>query len=231
MKSLFVRASVRKRSIPPEKPSRSWSTAPKSGNRLITLFIITAPDFSQRDKRESTRKSESERKNRASLKSDSAAAEKPYRPSQQPLSRRNKFPRSCRRHRISSSSGTAKSKPETSRHRRRTPPDPRHRRRRLPEMASTMAHLQPTIEQEPFPEIETFEFSAETLHGNPARGYLAFPKHAKRGSLPALLTLHGAGVADSDFPKHAPPPKTASSPWISTLMDSPADKHPISTGT
>lgn len=58
-----------------------------------------------------------------------------------------------------------------------------------------------TIEQEPFPEIETFEFSAETLHGNPARGYLAFPKHAKRGSLPALLTLHGAGVADSDFPK------------------------------
>lgn len=55
--------------------------------------------------------------------------------------------------------------------------------------------------QEPFPEIETFEFSAETLYGNPARGYIAFPKHAKRGSLPALLTLHGAGVADSDFPK------------------------------
>lgn len=55
--------------------------------------------------------------------------------------------------------------------------------------------------QEPCPEIETFEFSAETLYGNPARGYIAFPKHAKRGSLPALLTLHGAGVADSDFPK------------------------------
>ncbi len=55
--------------------------------------------------------------------------------------------------------------------------------------------------QEPYPEIETYEFSAETLHGNPARGYIAFPKHARRGSLPALLTLHGAGVADSDFPK------------------------------
>ncbi|MCX6986049.1 MAG: acetylxylan esterase [Lentisphaerae bacterium] len=50
-------------------------------------------------------------------------------------------------------------------------------------------------------EIASFKFEAANLMGSPARGYFAMPKNAKAGSLPALLTTHGAGVGDSDLPK------------------------------
>ena len=50
-------------------------------------------------------------------------------------------------------------------------------------------------------DIDVFKFEAANLTGNPARGYIAMPENAKAGSLPALLTTHGAGINDSDFGK------------------------------
>lgn len=50
-------------------------------------------------------------------------------------------------------------------------------------------------------DIKVFKFETANLTGNPARGYIAMPAKAKAGSLPALLTTHGAGVCDSDLPK------------------------------
>ena len=50
-------------------------------------------------------------------------------------------------------------------------------------------------------EIEVHKVEANTLEGNPVRGYMARPANAAPGSLPALLLTHGAGIGDSDLPK------------------------------
>ncbi len=48
--------------------------------------------------------------------------------------------------------------------------------------------------------IVAFDVQADSLGGKPVSGYLAYPAGAKAGSLPAILTLHGAGVFDSRLP-------------------------------
>jgi len=48
----------------------------------------------------------------------------------------------------------------------------------------------------PAPEVEVFDLQADCI-GAPVSGYLARPKGAKPKTLPAILTLHGAGVGDS----------------------------------
>lgn len=47
------------------------------------------------------------------------------------------------------------------------------------------------------PEVEVFDVTLDCLGGMPVRGYYARPKNAKAKALPALLSLHGAGVNDS----------------------------------
>ena len=49
------------------------------------------------------------------------------------------------------------------------------------------------------PEVEAFDVTIDCLGGMPVRGYFARPKKAKSGSLPALLSLHGAGVRNASF--------------------------------
>ncbi len=46
------------------------------------------------------------------------------------------------------------------------------------------------------PDIEVYDVQADSFNGKMS-AYIAFPKHALEKSLPALLTLHGAGVASS----------------------------------
>ncbi len=50
-------------------------------------------------------------------------------------------------------------------------------------------------------DIKTYEFEADNISGNPAKGYCALPAGAKPKSLPALLFTHGAGFRGSDFAK------------------------------
>lgn len=52
-----------------------------------------------------------------------------------------------------------------------------------------------------FLEIVVFEIEADTLGGEPVRGYYAFPAGAAPKSLPAVLFTHGAGIGDSDLGK------------------------------
>ena len=47
------------------------------------------------------------------------------------------------------------------------------------------------------PDVEAFDVTIDCLGGAPVRGYLARPRNATPGSLPALLSLHGAGVRSS----------------------------------
>ncbi len=49
------------------------------------------------------------------------------------------------------------------------------------------------------PEVEAFDVTIDCLGGMPVRGYFARPKGARKASLPALLSLHGAGVRNSSF--------------------------------
>lgn len=53
----------------------------------------------------------------------------------------------------------------------------------------------------PFMQIDVFEVESRILEGNPARGYVAYPKGAATGSLPAVLFTHGSGFYDSDLMK------------------------------
>lgn len=48
--------------------------------------------------------------------------------------------------------------------------------------------------------IECFDVQVDCLGGAPVSGYLARPKGAAAGSLPALLAVHGAGVGSSTKP-------------------------------
>ncbi len=48
------------------------------------------------------------------------------------------------------------------------------------------------------PEVECFDLKADCL-GPPVSGYLARPREAKPGSLPIILTVHGAGVSSSSL--------------------------------
>lgn len=47
--------------------------------------------------------------------------------------------------------------------------------------------------------IECFDIQIPCLGDKPVSGYLARPAHANRGSLPAILYLHGAGVRSADL--------------------------------
>ena len=49
-------------------------------------------------------------------------------------------------------------------------------------------------------EIESFDLQADCLGGAPVSGYFARPVGAKPKSLPAILTVHGAGVRSSSLP-------------------------------
>jgi len=51
----------------------------------------------------------------------------------------------------------------------------------------------------PDPEISLCEIEVASPGGEPVRGYLAFPRGAKRGTLPAQIFLHSAGVYDSNM--------------------------------
>jgi len=48
--------------------------------------------------------------------------------------------------------------------------------------------------------VECFDLQLDCLGGAPVSGYFARPKGASAKSLPALLTVHGAGVASSNKP-------------------------------
>ena len=47
------------------------------------------------------------------------------------------------------------------------------------------------------PDVEAFDVTIDCLGGAPVRGYLARPRNTTPGSLPILLSLHGAGVRSS----------------------------------
>jgi cephalosporin-C deacetylase-like acetyl esterase len=49
------------------------------------------------------------------------------------------------------------------------------------------------------PEVECFDLQLDCTGGKPVRGYFAKPKGAKPKSLPAVLSLHSAGIKDSSL--------------------------------
>lgn len=55
-----------------------------------------------------------------------------------------------------------------------------------------------TPQTSPVANVEAFDLQADAI-GNPVRGYFARPAGAKPKSLPALLSVHGAGVRSSDL--------------------------------
>ena len=61
--------------------------------------------------------------------------------------------------------------------------------------------LQPTITEVPSKktEIAMYDVQANCPGGLPMSGYFGKPKNAKPASLPAILSLHGAGVRSSNF--------------------------------
>jgi cephalosporin-C deacetylase len=71
-------------------------------------------------------------------------------------------------------------------------------------LAAVPMNPQTTPVKSPTEAVDVFDLQAESL-GAPVSGYFARPKHAQPGSLPAILTVHGAGVRSSVL--------TAASSW------------------
>jgi len=63
-------------------------------------------------------------------------------------------------------------------------------------LASVPMNPRLTPVKSPAAEIEAFDLQADSV-GKPVSAYFARPKGAKPGSLPAILTVHGAGVRSS----------------------------------
>lgn len=70
-----------------------------------------------------------------------------------------------------------------------------------------LAQIPMNIRLTPLPKFSTdkiavFDLQADSVEGVPVSGILSYPRDAKKGSLPAIITLHGAGVASASFNKY-----------------------------
>ncbi|AHF92875.1 acetyl xylan esterase [Opitutaceae bacterium TAV5] len=65
------------------------------------------------------------------------------------------------------------------------------------ELARVPLNARLTAVKAPAAGVDVFDLQADCLGGAPVSGYLARPQGAARKALPAILTLHGAGVFDS----------------------------------
>jgi len=64
-------------------------------------------------------------------------------------------------------------------------------------LAAIPMNLRLALFQSTHPDVKVYDLQADCL-GVPVSGYLAHPVDSRPGSLPAILTLHGSGVTDSD---------------------------------
>jgi cephalosporin-C deacetylase-like acetyl esterase len=65
-------------------------------------------------------------------------------------------------------------------------------------LAAVPMNVRLTVVKAPKDGVETFDLQADAI-GAPVSGYFARPSGAKPKSLPAILTVHGAGVRSSDL--------------------------------